>query len=103
MVFDISELARTKECGTSISTLYRDYPGALYNLVEESGPPHDKQYIFNVNINGNEYSGTGKTKKLAKQAAAGAALMTLNSKEATTPWTVVQEDEHQPVSRECQS
>ena len=57
-----------------IKTLHNSVPSATYDMVEEEGPPHDKSFVFSVNVNGHEYTGQGKTKKAAKQAAAGAAL-----------------------------
>ena len=48
--------------------------GSRYDLVSESGPPHNKEFTFSVNVHGVDYLGTGRSKKLAKQAAAAAAL-----------------------------
>lgn len=46
-----------------------------YRLKEESGPDHDKRFVIEVLINSNVIaSGEGKSKKLAEQAAARAAL-----------------------------
>lgn len=46
-----------------------------YRLKEESGPDHDKRFVIEVMINSNVIaSGEGKSKKLAEQAAARAAL-----------------------------
>lgn len=46
-----------------------------YRLKEESGPDHDKRFVIEVLINTNVLaSGEGKSKKLAEQAAARAAL-----------------------------
>lgn len=46
-----------------------------YRLVLESGPSHDKTFIFEVVIDGIVYGrGTGKSKKIAEQNAARDAL-----------------------------
>lgn len=46
-----------------------------YRLVSESGPSHDKTFIFEVVIDGIVYGkGTGKSKKIAEQNAARDAL-----------------------------
>ncbi len=48
-----------------------------YNLVEETGPDHDKTFTFEVLINGKiSGRGSGKTKKEAEQMAAAKALET---------------------------
>ena len=46
-----------------------------YRLVKESGPDHDKRFVFSVQINGIDCGeGEGRTKKEAEQKAASAAL-----------------------------
>ncbi len=46
-----------------------------YDLVEETGPDHDKTFTFEVLINGAVFGrGSGKTKKEAEQMAAARAL-----------------------------
>lgn len=53
-------------CGVSIPE---------YRLVEESGPPHDRQFHFQVLLDGRCVGeGWGKSKKIAQQAAAAQAL-----------------------------
>ena len=48
-----------------------------YRLVDETGPDHDKTFIFDVLINGTvSGTGSGKTKKEAEQMAACKALET---------------------------
>ena len=48
-----------------------------YNLIEETGPDHDKTFTFEVLINGAVSGrGSGKTKKEAEQMAAAKALET---------------------------
>jgi ribonuclease-3 len=49
-----------------------------YRLAEESGPPHDCQFSFHVVIEGRVAGeGSGRSKKIAQQAAASRALQTL--------------------------
>ena len=44
-------------------------------LVGESGPAHDKTFEVEIHLNSNVIGkGTGHSKKLAEQAAAGEAL-----------------------------
>ncbi len=46
-----------------------------YLLTNESGPPHDRQFCFQILIDGLPVSeGEGKSKKIAQQSAAAAAL-----------------------------
>ncbi|WP_295611813.1 ribonuclease III [uncultured Methanobrevibacter sp.] len=66
---------------------FRDYKSAVkeygdaeevevtYNLIDESGYPHEKTFIISVSINGEEMGiGKGRSKKDAEQAAAKIAL-----------------------------
>lgn len=52
-----------------------DYPPPVYQLLEETGPPHDRQFRFRI-LAGDRIigEGSGKSKKIAQQAAAAAAL-----------------------------
>ena len=50
-----------------------------YEMKEQRGPPHKREYIFGVTVLGVEYLGRGNSKKLAKQAAAASALRALYS------------------------
>jgi ribonuclease III len=53
-------------------------PPPVYRLVEESGPPHDRRFVYEVTFAENRLAtGVGSSKKEAQQAAAGAALDTL--------------------------
>ena len=50
-----------------------------YEEIGESGPDHDKTFIFAVKLNGEVIGkGEGRSKKEAEQAAAGDALANLN-------------------------
>ena len=50
-------------------------PAPEYRLLEESGPPHDRHFVFQV-VSGDRVIGIGqgKSKKIAQQAAAAGAL-----------------------------
>jgi ribonuclease-3 len=56
------------------------YPAPDYQLVEESGPPHDRLFVFQILV-GETFLGVGrgKSKKIAQQAAAAEALNKLQS------------------------
>ena len=45
----------------------------------EVGPPHSREFSYSVTVRGWSFSGSGKTKKLAKAAAAESALQYLNN------------------------
>ena len=57
-----------------VKSLYEIFPLATYSFVEEEGPPHQKTFVFCVEVKGQEYTGIGKSKKAAKQMAAATAL-----------------------------
>ena len=49
-----------------------------YAMLSQSGPDHDKRFVFSVSVNGKVLgTGEGKTKKEAEQAAAQMALEVL--------------------------
>jgi len=56
--------------------LSRSGLGSEFTLVNESGIPNDKTFVFRLTIGGgnHQYTGTGKSKKIAKQNAAVEAL-----------------------------
>ncbi|MCD8216589.1 MAG: ribonuclease III [Clostridiales bacterium] len=55
--------------------------GLVYELVEESGPAHNKSYRMEARIGGAAMgSGTGATKKAAEQEAAYRAILRLGGK-----------------------
>ena len=58
-----------------------DYPLPEYRLIEESGPPHNRLFIFQI-LAGDTVVGVGqgKSKKIAQQAAAAQAVDTLQSR-----------------------
>ncbi|KAJ4430059.1 hypothetical protein ANN_22268 [Periplaneta americana] len=49
-------------------------PGLMYNTVGMSGPVHAPTFTISVEVNGQVFEGQGRSKKLAKHAAAEAAL-----------------------------
>lgn len=52
-----------------------DQPPPEYRLVEESGPAHDRLFLFHLFIDGRHVgAGQGKSKKIAQQAAAAQVL-----------------------------
>ncbi len=59
---------------------FNNYPPPEYRLIEESGPPHDRHFIFQL-LAGDRVFGTGqgKSKKNAQQDAAAKALDTVQS------------------------
>ncbi|XP_076394887.1 adenosine deaminase acting on RNA isoform X3 [Megachile rotundata] len=48
--------------------------GAVYKVVEQTGPTHAPIFTIAVQIDGQTYEGKGRTKKMAKHAAAELAL-----------------------------
>jgi len=50
------------------------HSGCKYELTGEKGPAHAKEFVMAVDVLGKEYLGKGRSKKLAKQAAAASAL-----------------------------
>ena len=64
--------------GSSACMVLNSYhAGSKYELKEEKGPPHAKEFVYSVTVLGVEYFGSGKNKKAAKQAAAANALNSL--------------------------
>ena len=59
----------------------RDAGGTIeYILVSQSGPDHDKRFVFSVSVNGEQLgTGEGRSKKEAEQFAAEKALEVLKN------------------------
>ena len=56
----------------------KGYPAPRYQVIEESGPDHNKKFIVEVLVHGKAKGrGTGKSKNTAEQEAASAALVAL--------------------------
>ena len=70
-------LNRSRDNKTELQELVQQQSGSSihYELTGESGPDHDKRFCYAVYVNGAfAGEGSGRTKKEAEQAAAGAAL-----------------------------
>ena len=64
--------------GTSPCMVLNSYHNDVcYVLQDERGPPHSRLYTMSVTVMGEEFVGCGRSKKLAKQAAASKALQCL--------------------------
>lgn len=66
-----------KDYKTTLQEIVQKNPGEklYYNLVSESGPDHDKHFVFEVHLNSNVIGkGGGRSKKEAEQNAAREAL-----------------------------
>ncbi|MCH5298231.1 MAG: ribonuclease III [Ruminococcus sp.] len=66
-----------KDYKTTLQEIVQKNPGEklCYNLVSESGPDHDKHFVFEVLLNSNVIGkGGGRSKKEAEQNAAREAL-----------------------------
>ena len=77
---ELGEEHHTKDYKTALQELVQRRPNRhiSYDLVSESGPDHDKTFIFRVSINGKPAGeGSGRSKKEAEQMAARRALETL--------------------------
>ena len=70
----MAAIGRASSACATLNSFHRD---CHYELKEEKGPPHAKHYVFSVVVMGVEYFGHGRSKKLAKQAAAQNALNSL--------------------------
>ena len=66
-----------KDYKTTLQEIVQKNPGEMidYTLVSESGPDHDKHFVFEVRLNSNVIGkGGGRSKKEAEQNAAREAL-----------------------------
>ena len=69
-----------EDCKTVLQELVQRRSGSQvsYELVSAVGPDHDKEFVFDVKIDGEVYGrGRGRNKKSAEQQAAGEALKRL--------------------------
>jgi ribonuclease-3 len=76
----ITEAHRSADYKTELQELVQQRPNRhiSYELVGESGPDHDKRFVFTVSIDGVITGrGEGRTKKEAEQMAARTALEAL--------------------------
>jgi len=56
-----------------------------YQIIEESGPDHDKTFVAQLRLKGFITQGTGKSKKMAEQEAAKQALIILEKSVSDEP------------------
>jgi ribonuclease-3 len=73
---DIAELSR-RDAKTALQEIVQagGGPAPAYRLLAVEGPDHDRQFLVAVEISGKPLGeGRGRTKKLAEQAAAAAAI-----------------------------
>lgn len=66
-----------KDYKTTLQEIVQKNPGEIleYHMVSESGPDHDKHFVFEVHLNSNVIGkGGGRSKKEAEQNAAREAL-----------------------------
>lgn len=61
----------------ALVTLNEYKTGLEYVMVDQRGPVHQPTFVIGVTVNGVQYLGEGGSKKLAKLAAAEAALKSL--------------------------
>src|SRR5262249_61083036 len=71
-----TELSR-RDAKTALQELVQanGAPAPAYRVVAVEGPDHDRRFVMSVEVGGQQVAeGKGRTKKLAEQAAATAAL-----------------------------
>ena len=76
-VTSIDQDATKDNCKAVLQEFTQSLDGSLpvYNVIEESGPPHNKTFIIEVLINDKKFGiGKGKSKKEAQQNAAKNAI-----------------------------
>lgn len=76
----LTEVVKTRDFKTELQELIqrRRDQYLTYELIEESGPDHRKEFVVRVLLNGHEIGrGKGSSKKRAEQAAAEMAVNTL--------------------------
>jgi ribonuclease-3 len=80
---DLTELSR-RDPKTALQELVQagGGPAPAYRLLSVEGPDHDRHFLMAVEVSGKQLAeGRGRTKKLAEQAAASAALELVRSSE----------------------
>jgi ribonuclease-3 len=66
-----------KDCKSRLQELVqaKGLPAPKYQVIEESGPDHNKKFVIEVTVNGESWGrGVGKSKSIAEQDAACQAL-----------------------------
>jgi len=82
---DAAELGR-RDAKTTLQELLQAGGGEApaYRLLSVEGPDHDREFLMAVEVSGKQLAeGRGRTKKLAEQAAASAALELVRAGEAS--------------------
>lgn len=80
---EVDSLTRPRDYKTLLQETVQRENGQIlrYCLTGEEGPDHNKRFFIQVELNGNPLgSGSGRSKKEAEQAAARAALKTLEGR-----------------------
>ncbi|OGM23316.1 ribonuclease III [Candidatus Woesebacteria bacterium RIFCSPLOWO2_01_FULL_39_21] len=85
LLSDINEilLRPLKDAKSSLQEIIQaqGLPAPVYEVVLESGPDHDKNFLVSVNVKGKSIAtGEGKSKSQAEQVAAEHALVKFNHK-----------------------
>lgn len=79
---DLGEQHRSEDYKTALQELIQRKPNQIisYEMLSQSGPDHDKTFVFQVLVNGVPVGqGRGRSKKEAEQMAAREALESLTS------------------------
>ncbi len=79
---DLGEQHRSEDYKTALQELIQRRPNQIisYEMLSQSGPDHDKTFVFQVLVNGVPVGqGRGRSKKEAEQMAAREALESLTS------------------------
>jgi ribonuclease-3 len=82
MVVNPESLALARDSKSELQEFLssHDYSPPEYQLIDETGPPHDRVFSFQIVVGSNIIgAGQGKSKKIAQQSAAAEALQLLNS------------------------
>ncbi len=77
---DLGEQHRSEDYKTALQEIIQRRPNQIisYEMVGQSGPDHDKTFVFRVLVNGAPLGeGSGRSKKEAEQMAAREALESL--------------------------
>ena len=79
---DLGEQHRSEDYKTALQELIQRKPNQIisYEMLSQSGPDHDKTFVFQILVNGVPVGqGRGRSKKEAEQMAAREALESLTS------------------------
>ena len=62
----------------SVTRLFELFKNLVFKVVSADGPIHNPRYVISLEVNGMTFTGEGKSKKIAKRAAASKALKLIN-------------------------